>query len=445
VSKTGLYRISLALAVSAMSVLDLATAAEISRGSGGTVVLEGRIEPGDYNKLRDDLVAHREYGIDLPYCFSATYEEGCPEAIYLASPGGDVAEAMKIGRLVRALGWKTMAPITRERDNEIKWYSLLDPKSNFMCASACFFIFVAGIDRDQYGLGTPLLGIHWPYLPPDRLREITGSQAIASAQSIRTTVESYLKEMNVPTRYSDQMFSVPKEKILWISDDSYDDDFSGFVPSLRDWVDAKCDDRSDIEKSFWESIKDKPGNDLTPTERSMSDMLMKKMQLQQPCKNMALFELRKEAWQRWRKETLQNIAAICTAPKNNLPNELAVALSNAKPNQHTTSDAISLAQTAALCGDYASRENAIRALAERGDAKAQRILGNLYLFGGSAIAKDKVEGMKWYGRAGAQGDVLAQNFYREYLDAASNPNHVWTTKDDEAVGRWIGQNCPALC
>jgi hypothetical protein len=82
----------------------------------------------------------------------------------------------------------------------------------------------------------------------------------------------------------------------------------------------------------------------------------------------------KDAWQRWRKETLKNIADMCAARKNGLPGELATALSTAKANQESATVALGLADTAALCGQYALRENAIRLLATRGDAKAQRIL-----------------------------------------------------------------------
>jgi len=48
--------------------------------------------------------------------------------------------------------------------------------------------------------------------------------------------------------------------------------------------------------------------------------------------------------------------------------------------QQSAAVALNLAQTAGLCRDYELRENAIKLLATRGDAKAQRILGNLYFF-----------------------------------------------------------------
>jgi hypothetical protein len=186
----------MAIAVGTFWFVAVASAAEITMGSSW-VVLEGPIEVGDYDKLRDFLVAKRDYGVRSwdPFC-DDPYLDGCPEAIYLASPGGDVAEAMKIGRLMRALGWEALAPTRFPIDpqdsvavrsllqTEIRHNHLEDPNTDFMCASACFFIFVGGISRDSGEFGdTPRIGMHRPYLPTERLKELSGSQAIATASN----------------------------------------------------------------------------------------------------------------------------------------------------------------------------------------------------------------------------------------------------------------------
>jgi hypothetical protein len=291
----------LALAISTIWFVGVASAAEITVGS--TVVLEGQIEVGDYDKLRDFLVANRDYGTSSgPACF-AEYLDGCPEEIYLASPGGDVAEAMKIGRLIRALGWATIAPSRTDNSkagaslhqHEIDQYDLEYPQSNFMCASACFFAFVGGVYRDTaLPPLPPVIGIHRPYLSPERLRELTGGQAIATGNLTRETIEKYLKELGVATKYIDQMFSVPKDQILWINDDDFDADFRGFIPSLRDWVEAKCK-LTDVEKIALEAIQKKPSDKRTQAEWDVSKQLSNK---QWNCEQQAKFELRKDAWQR---------------------------------------------------------------------------------------------------------------------------------------------------
>ena len=223
--------------------------------------------------------------------------------------------------------------------------------------------------------------------------------------------------------------------------DDFDADFINFIPSLRDWMEAKCK-LTDVEQVAWESIKNKSYNKQTEAGHSVAEQLSKK---QWDCEKQAKFELRKDAWQRWRKETLKDIADMCAARKSSLPAELATALSVAVANQQSAAAAINLAQTAALCKDYGLRENAIRLLANRGDARAQRILGNLYFVGASTIAQDRVEGMAWYGRAGARGDLFAQKFHRDLADKVSTTGHVWTSKDNYEVGVWVSRNCPALC
>jgi hypothetical protein len=137
-----------------------------------------------------------------------------------------------------------------------------------------------------------------------------------------------------------------------------------------------------------------------------------------------------------------------------LSKELATALSAAVPNQQSATIAVNLAQTAGLCKDNELRENAVRLLAERGDAKAERILGNLYSFGGSTIARDRAEGMAWYDRAGAHGDLFAQRFHREFSeqrfhrqppDKVSHPDLPWMTQENFEMGLWVERNCPGLC
>src|SRR5262249_10730318 len=64
--------------------------------SGGRVqraILEGRIESGDFEKFID-FVFNRENAVE----------------IYLASPGGNLGEAMRIGMAIRQLNLSTIVP-----------------------------------------------------------------------------------------------------------------------------------------------------------------------------------------------------------------------------------------------------------------------------------------------------------------------------------------------
>jgi hypothetical protein len=141
-----------------------------------TVVIEGKIEAGDYDKLRN-IYGERGYSE-----FSLGMSE--VSVLSLASPGGDLAEAMKIGRLVRALKLTTAAPSRNPFRSHLDMgsvgyggHTLQNPRANYKCASACFFIFVGGIksiaddETDE-----AILGIHKPYLSDSDLRMLGGDQ-----------------------------------------------------------------------------------------------------------------------------------------------------------------------------------------------------------------------------------------------------------------------------
>ena len=65
---------------------------------------------------------------------------------------------------------------------------------------------------------------------------------------MRILVEDYLKEMGVSTKYADLMFSIPKDQVRLINEDDFKSDFEGYIPELRDWLDAKCNKLTDVEK-----------------------------------------------------------------------------------------------------------------------------------------------------------------------------------------------------
>jgi hypothetical protein len=258
-----------------------------------SVIVEGKIEAGDYDKLRS---IYGERG-------QSEFSLGLPEVdvLSLASPGGDLAEAMKIGRLVRPLKLITNVPSriglhsTLGMANEHK---LKNPQANYMCASACFFIFVAGVKRtDDAWSGNPILGVHRPYLSDSDLRMLSGDQAIASTDRLRTAIENYLKEMGVPAKYAGMMFAVPKDEVQWIGAADFTNDLEGIIPELKDWVAARCDKRTDVEKALWKNMMADPRpvpKQSTP-ERSIFDLMEKKMHKLYHCEEHTIGTLSVEA------------------------------------------------------------------------------------------------------------------------------------------------------
>jgi hypothetical protein len=65
---------------------------------------------------------------------------------------------------------------------------------------------------------------------------------------IHKTVENYLKVMDVPPKYAEDMYSVPKGMIQWVRNDEFNSDLAGFIPELKGLVDIRCSDRADMKK-----------------------------------------------------------------------------------------------------------------------------------------------------------------------------------------------------
>jgi hypothetical protein len=167
-----------------------ARAEELRYLGSADVIFEGKIETGDYDKLLRLIDEDcGEYN-------------SCSNGIYLASPGGNLIEAIKIGRLVRKRSVETHVPSDLPPQYRQKTEAILkDAKANYICASACFFIFVAGIDREK-DIFPPILGIHRPYLSEVDLKKLSGNQVIASAGQAR--------RLGIPAKYADLMFSIRK-------------------------------------------------------------------------------------------------------------------------------------------------------------------------------------------------------------------------------------------
>ena len=236
-------------------------AAEIRVFARSWVLLEGKNEKGDYDKI---------FKI-------AEFMPGLTEGIYLFSPGGDVAEAIRIGRLIRRLRWTTDAPLTQQLRPAPSWrmltehYGLKDPMQNGQCASACFFIYIAGIYRS----GDTLL-IHRPYLSETELRRISGDQVLKMSQVARTETDAYLKEMGLPAKYSELMYSVPKDQVQLLALSDIKADLDGFIPELKDWVDARCEKTTNVERVGKNRLLLKPAEKWTSEDKEFLELVSNK-------------------------------------------------------------------------------------------------------------------------------------------------------------------------
>jgi hypothetical protein len=212
----------------------------------GVLVLEGKFVAGDFNRLHDFLSNKSNF-------------EKISGGVFLASPGGNIAEAMKIGSLIRALRLTTDAPsgpptgVSRFGESVIGPRQLTDPRHNYLCASACFFVYVAGVYRNLNWTGR--LGIHRPSLSEDSQETLSVERALDITWRVRAALTMYLKHMDVPDKYIDLMYSVPPKDVHWITQREYDTDFRGYIPELRNRLDAECNAPTNPKKTATAATK----------------------------------------------------------------------------------------------------------------------------------------------------------------------------------------------
>ena len=204
----------------------------------GVLILEGKIESGDYNTVRNFL--------SEPSNFKKMTGE-----VFLASQGGDAFEALKIGYLIRHLRLSTDAPsrpppTVRSSGSEIiRPFELVNPRNNYLCTSACFLLYVAGVYRDFIWAGR--LGIHGPQVEHKPIGATESDISIATAE-LRDKLKRYFEEMNVPNKYLDLMYSTPSNALYWITQTEFDSDLKGYVPELKALLQAKCNSRLGAEQ-----------------------------------------------------------------------------------------------------------------------------------------------------------------------------------------------------
>ena len=262
-------------------------AAEIRVYDKKTIVFEGTIVEGDYDKIRKMA---KEVGPSI-------------EKIFLASLGGNLNEAMRIGYLVRELRWETEALdfilIMVDSKYYSKYYKAygLNPIENsdheHACASSCFFIYAAGVIRSGGEIG-----IHRPFLNEESCSKISGNDAIDFSVSATQAIKIYLTEMGIPEHIYNTMLSISKNSIHWLT---YEEkkEIEGYIPALKDWLDGKCGSNESINEILSE-MELEMGKDNPVYEKSIN-LLLENWVF---CLKEAMKELRKEAWEKFFKKEL---------------------------------------------------------------------------------------------------------------------------------------------
>lgn len=187
----------------------------IIHGSGSyrELVIEGIIEPGDFEKfiriVRDN--------------------QGQIVTVYIFSPGGDFYEAMKIGRAMRSLELSSMVPMRDRSGRPTCGEGGFTPKpndpANCTCASAGFFIHIGSVHR-----GGTFLAVHRPYFSQGRFGALTEAEAKKAFDALQNSARDYMQAMGVPRHIQEDILGTPSERALVLDDKTVKTYFWGELP-----------------------------------------------------------------------------------------------------------------------------------------------------------------------------------------------------------------------
>ena len=159
------------------------------------VHVTGALSQGDSERIVAEIVAIQPISREnyvLPYMLT------------IDSPGGDINEALRMAQLVRAAHMDVVVP------------------KQATCASACFFVYLAGQSRAASGadeiraegaarsLGA--VGIHRPYYR----KNVGGPTAAVKQEELMSAVVDVLKKERVPQALVEEMMARPSSDLYWL-------------------------------------------------------------------------------------------------------------------------------------------------------------------------------------------------------------------------------------
>ncbi len=197
--------------------LEISIAAPTSPDATGrsVLLLSGDIRLGDAEKLATAITKLR-----------------VPFILELDSPGGDVREALHMAQLVRAVHMNTRV------------------RSGAICASACFFIFLAGEQHLALGILSPdnpaikssvsgYIGLHRPNVLPNGRATLSSGDYEKIQHGVMQEIGDYLRGEDVPQRLIDLMMTRPSNDIYWLTQDDIDQ-LGEYSPSHEELLITRC-------------------------------------------------------------------------------------------------------------------------------------------------------------------------------------------------------------
>lgn len=189
-----------------------------SASDAEALMLRGEIVPGDYEYLLE--VIRRDQDRFLRSM-----------GIILASSGGDIQEALRIARFVKGT-----------------YSSVFVGEATGPCVSACFFIYVAAAQRDA---DPRTIGIHRPYIHPQRLLSISAREAETLQKNMLKKARKYLEDQDVPTNLIDKMFQLASTEVYWLSRDEVFAQLGRRPPWYEQFLITRCGLNKSLERKYF--------------------------------------------------------------------------------------------------------------------------------------------------------------------------------------------------
>jgi hypothetical protein len=236
-------------------------AAEVSLREGRMagayfVSISGEIKKGDLDKVKAISQEAIQQGSELEFV--------------LDSPGGDVEEAIEIGRFAREMLAGTFVYgttfVLKDSDEatEIrevggwsrKFVAEVEPDTAIdseltKCYSACVLIFYGGTSKsvssnNDYRFGFkggkryPVIGLHRPYFDQAKFATLTPKEAKEQYARLESEVRDYLHEMGAPNSVAERMFSAASHELDLVPDEEFAKFFQTKEPFLEEWIISRC-------------------------------------------------------------------------------------------------------------------------------------------------------------------------------------------------------------
>jgi hypothetical protein len=173
------------------------------------IEITGEIVKSDAEKLQKALAQ-----------FIASSVPDANPIVILDSPGGNVAVALEMGRILR----HSLAHTAVTQDGT--------------CGSSCVFVFAGGVMRDIYSNGQ--LGLHRPRFDYDSFADLPKDQAMAAYSAAVSKCADFMKEMGIPEQVLSHMLRVPSQQVTLLNRERAEKyGLVGTDPAWEEWQRAR--------------------------------------------------------------------------------------------------------------------------------------------------------------------------------------------------------------